>query len=121
MTVIDKINIQAIDLENQKVTDFTELSLEIRDNSLMYTARFYADEPKDENDKGLGWHNVYNSFKTIASKDKVAGIEKNWLAHAKKWVVYIFISGFENDMKMYFKRESEADEVFNKLHKWLYE
>lgn len=43
MKVIDKIAVPAIDLENQKVTDFTELSLEIRDNSVAYTARFYAD------------------------------------------------------------------------------
>jgi len=54
MTVIHRIDIPNIDLENQKVTDFTELSLEIRDNSVMYTARFYADEPKNENDKELG-------------------------------------------------------------------
>lgn len=121
MTAIEKINIPSIDLENQKITDFTELSLEIRDNSLAYTARFYADEPKEENDKGLGWHNVFNSFRTIASKNNIAGIEKSWLSQAKKWAVYIFVNGFANDMKMYFKRESEAEEVFNKLHKWLYE
>lgn len=47
MTTIEKINIPKIDLENQKITDFTELSLDIRDNSVMYTARFYADEPVD--------------------------------------------------------------------------
>lgn len=54
MTTVEKINIPSLDLENQKITDFTELSLEIRDNSVMYTARFYADEPKNENDKELG-------------------------------------------------------------------
>lgn len=121
MTVIEKINIPQINLENQKITDFTELSLEIRDNSVVYTARFYADEPKDENDKSLGWHNVFNSFKIISAKPNIAGIEKSWLPHAKKWAVYIFVNGFSNDLKMYFKREGEAEEVFNKLHKWLYE
>lgn len=121
MTIIEKIIIPSIDLENQKVTDFTELSLEIRDNSVLYAARFYADEPVDTNDKELGWHNVFNSFKCIAGKNNIAGIEKSWLSHAKKWAVYILVSGFSNDLKMYFKRESEADEVFNKLHKWLYE
>lgn len=121
MKVIEKINIPGIDLENQKITDFTELSLEIRDNSVVYTARFYADEPKKEDDKDLGWHNVFNSFTTIASKDCIAGIEKSWLSQAKRWAVYIFVSGFANDVKTYFKRESEAEELFNKLHKWLYE
>jgi hypothetical protein len=121
MTVLHKIDIPNIDLENQKVTDFTELSLEIRDNSVMYSVRFYADEPKDENDKELGWENVFNSFKTVAAKQNIAGIEISWLNHAKKWSVMILVNGFSNDIKMYFKREGEAKALFDKLHKWLYE
>lgn len=89
MTVIEKIDIPSIDLENQRITDFTELSLEIRDNSVIYTARFYADEPVDTNDIELGWHNVFNSFRVVATKNNIAGIEKNWLSDAKKWAVYI--------------------------------
>lgn len=121
MTTVEKINIPSLDLENQKITDFTELSLEIRNNSVMYTARFYADEPKDENDKELGWHNVFNAFRLVAAKQNIAGIEINWLDHAKKWSVLIIVSGFNNDIKMYFKREGEAQSMFDKLHKWLYE
>lgn len=121
MTVLYKINIPSIDLENQKVTDFTELTLEIRDNGVMYTARFYADEPRNENDKELGWENVFNSFKLVAAKQNVAGIEISWLNHAKKWSVLILVNGFANDIKMYFKRKSEAQDLFDKLHKWLYE
>jgi hypothetical protein len=121
MTLPDKINLQGINLENQKITDFTELSLEIRDSSVVYTARFYADEPIDTNDKELGWHNVFNSFKVVAARNNIAGIEKSWLNDAKKWAVYIFVNGFSIDLKMYFKREGEAQNVFDKLHKWLYE
>jgi hypothetical protein len=121
MTAIEKINIPKIDLENQKITDFVELSLEIRDNSVMYTARFYADEPKNTDDKELGWENVFNAFKLVATKQNIAGIEINWLNHAKKWSVLILVNGFSNDIKMYFKREGEAQNVFDKLHKWLYE
>lgn len=121
MTVIEKISIPAIDLLNQKVTESTELSLEIRDNCIMYTARFYADEPKDENDKELGWENIFNCFKTVADKRNVAGVEISWLNHAKRWSVLIIVNGFNNDIKIYFKRESEAQALFDKLHKWLYE
>lgn len=121
MIVIEKISIPNLDLENQKVTDLTELSLEIRGNSVMYTARFYADEPKDENDKELGWENVFNSFKIVAAKENIAGIEISWLHRAKKWSVLILVNGFSNDIKIYFKRESEALSLFEKLHKWLYE
>lgn len=121
MIAVEKITIPSLDLLNQKITDFTELTLEIRDNSVMYTARFYADEPISEEDKGLGWENVFNSFKTVASKQNIAGLEISWLNHAKKWSVLIIVSGFNNDIKMYFKREGEAQNVFDKLHKWLYE
>lgn len=121
MRVIEKINIPGIDLENLKITDFTELSLEIRDNSIVYTAKFYADEPKNIDDKELGWENVFNSFRLVATKIKIAGIEKSWITHAKKWGVYIFVDGIAADIKVYFKRESEAEALFEKLHKWLYE
>lgn len=121
MTIIEKINIPGVDLENQKITDFTELSLEIRDNSIVYTAKFYADEPINTDDKELGWQNVFNSFRLIAAKTKIAGIEKSWINHAKKWGVFVFVDGFANDIKMYFKRESEAEALFEKLHKWLYD
>ena len=120
MKVIEKIHIPRIDLENQKITEFIELYLEIRDNSVSYTARFYADEPKDEDDKNLGWENVFNSFCLVASKDKISGIEKAWLKESKKWTVYIFVTGFANDIKTYFKRESEAEALYQKLHNWLY-
>lgn len=123
MKVIDKIEIPAIDLENQVITDsdLAELSLEIRDNSVVYTAKFYADEPKDESDKGLGWENVFNCFRLVASKTNIAGIEINWLSRATKWSVLILVNGFQNDIKMYFEKEGEAQSIFDKLHKWLYE
>lgn len=123
MKVIDKIDIPAIDLENQVITDpdLAELSLEIRDNSVQYTAKFYADEPKNEDDKSLGWENVFNHFQLVASKGNIAGIEINWLNHANKWSVLIIVNGFANDIKIYFERENEAQNVFDKLHKWLYE
>ncbi len=121
MTIIEKIDIPQISLSQQKITDFIELSIELRDNSVVYTAKFYADEPIDDKDEGLGWQNNFNSFKCIASKTAISGIEKDFLKDTKKWAVYIMVSGFNNDIKVYFKRESEAESLFDKLHKWLYE
>lgn len=121
MKIIDKINIPRIDLENQKITDLTELSIEIRENSVCFIGRFYADEPIDANDKNLGWEQVFNCFKVVASKQNIAGIEKSWRHQAKKWGIFIFVNGFSNDITFYFKRESDAEEMFGKLHNWLYE
>lgn len=121
MIVIEKINIPQLNLENQKVTESIELSIEIRNNCIIYTGKFFADEPKDVEDKGLGWENVFNSFRLVAAKDKISGIEKSWLPNAKKWIVYIFVDGIAADIKVYFKREGETEVFFDKLHKWLYE
>jgi hypothetical protein len=84
MKIIEKINIPQLDLENQKVTEAIELSIEIRDNSIVYIGKFFADEPKNIDDKDLGWENVFNSFRLVASKIKIAGVEKSWLPNAKK-------------------------------------
>jgi hypothetical protein len=121
LKIIDKIPIPNINLENQKVTEFIELYLEVRDNSILFPAKFYADEPINEDDKSLGWDNKFTSFKSIASKERIAGIEKCWISGSKKWGVYIMVNGFSNDIKVYFKWESEAEALFEKLHKWLYE
>jgi hypothetical protein len=120
MTVIEKINIKPIKLESQKIKECTEFYLELRDNSIQYCIRFYADEPVDENDKTLGWETIFNCFKTVARKSNVAGIEKTYTKY-KYWGIYIMVSGFANDMKLFFKRESEAQELFEKLNKWLHE
>lgn len=121
MTVIERINIAPVSLEDQKITDSSELFIEIRDNSLYYSCRFYADEPKNPEDKAIGWDNVFNRFRTIAQREKIAGIELQYLPNAKKWGVYIMVNGFASDMKLFFKKEADANDMFDKLHAWLYE
>ena len=120
MILIEKIDIKPIQLENQKIKECTEFYLEIRDNSILYAARFFAEEPINEDDKELGWKSVFNCFKIVAEKENIAGIEKNYTKY-KYWSVYVSVLGFATDIKMFFKLESEAVEIFDKLHKWLYE
>lgn len=113
-----KIPIIPIKLENQNPTEIQECFIELYPTYLLYQIRFFADEPVDENDKSLGVQSVFNSFKTIALKKNVAGIEKQF-TQSKRWAVYIMISGFAGDIKVFFKKESEADEFFEKIEKWL--
>lgn len=121
MIIYERINIEPVSLEDQKITESAELFIEIRENSLFYSCRFYADEPNNPDDKELGWSNVFNRFKTTASKNKISGIELSYLSKAKKWGVYIVVNGFANDMKLFFKKEADANDVYDKLHTWLYE
>jgi hypothetical protein len=121
MTVIDKINIAPVNLEDQKITEFSEIFLEIRDNSLYYSCKFYADEPKDPEDKTLGWKNLYNRVQVVASKEHICGLEKSFIANTNHWGVYALVDGFAQEIRVFFKKENEATAVFDKLHKWLYE
>jgi hypothetical protein len=116
MTLIEKIHIEPVNLEDQKITESSELYIEIRDNSLFYSCRFYADEPNNPDDKELGWSNIFNRFKTTASKEKIAGVELSYLPKAKKWGVYIMVVGFASEIKLFFKKEAEANSVYDKLH-----
>lgn len=121
MTFIEKINIAPVNLEDQKITEFTDLFIEIRDNSLFYSCRFYADEPINPDDKSLGWKNVFNAVQVVAAKERISGLEKSFIPNTNHWGVYILVLGFAQDMKVFFKKESEAAIIFNKLHAWLYE
>jgi len=121
MTVIDRINIAPVDLEDQKITEFHELYLEIRDNSLFYSCKFYADEPKDPDDKKIGWKNLFNRVQNVAGKDRICGIEKSFIANTNHWGVYVMVDGFAQEIRVFFKKETEATKVFDILHAWLYE
>lgn len=121
MIVIEKINISPVSLEEQKITEFREIYLEIRDNSLFYSCNFYADEPVDPEDKAMGWKNAFNRVQVVAAKDKISGLEKSFISNTNHWGVYTLVTGFAQEIRVFFKKESEATEVFNKLHQWLYE
>lgn len=121
MTVLERIDIAPVDLEDQKITEFKELYLEIRDNSLFYSCKFYADEPKDPEDKAIGWKNLFNRVQNVAAKEKIAGIEKSFIPNTNHWGVYVMVTGFAQEIRVFFKKENEATVVFDKLHKWLYE
>lgn len=115
----DRIDIKSINLKRQKVTEPFFLYIELNENYFLYRAKFYADEPKEE-DEALGWHNVFNDFEFIARKSHIAAMEREWLNDSKVWMITLFIDGVGPDIKLYFKRESECVEVYNKITAYLW-
>lgn len=113
-----KIQIVPIKLEHQSPTEVQECYVELLDDRMVYHIRFFADEPVDENDKSLGTKNVFNAFKTVAMKSHIAGFEKTYTT-SKKWGVYIMIIGFASDIKVFFKKEEEATDFFEKINTWI--
>lgn len=114
----EKIVFTPIPLKFQKPTDVRDCYLELLDGRCKYYAEFYADEPIIADDADSGFHSVYNKYEIVALKRNIAGIEKSFTSD-KKWVVYIIVSGFNSDIKVFFKLQSQAQELFDKIENWL--
>lgn len=114
-----RINITPIKLSNQEPTEVRECYIEIHEKYLHFRMEFFANEPiiQDDPDSGLK-EGVYNFFNTIAIKEKISGLEQSFTAD-KKWVVYIIVTGFAQDIKMYFTKRSESEHAFEELNNWL--
>ena len=115
----EKIAIRPIELRNQKPTDIKDCYIELFDDHLHYKLELTADEPVINDDIDSGWESVYNKFDIIAYKKCISGIEKSFTKD-KKWGVYIILTGFQNDLKVYSRSESVAQNIFDKIHNWLF-
>ena len=115
---MDKIIINPIELTYQKPTDIRDCYIELFPDHLYFRLEFWADEPIIDNDPASGWESILSSYEWVAMKRNVAGIEKCF-THDKKWGVFVIVAGFTNDLKTYYKRQSDAQIVFSKLQEWL--
>lgn len=114
----EKIIITPIVLKDQKPTETKECFIELFEQYLQYRMEFFSTEPVNIDDHEMGWNEgVYNNFDIIAVKAHVSGIEKSYTSD-KKWGIYIIINGFEKDLKVFFKTQAPAIELFDKLKNW---
>lgn len=112
--------IKPMDLYNQKMSKDGVLKLEFFEKYIIYSGDFFAEEPINRDDHELGWETVDNKFELIANRNDIVGFEKSWVHVYQHWTVYIFVNGMRDDIKMFFKKEQEANEVADKLIKYLY-
>lgn len=114
-----KINISPIKLRNQEPTEIKDCYVSLHESHLNYKMEFFANEPIIEDDPQSGLkEGVYNFYNIIALKEKISGMEQSFTAD-KKWAVYIIVTGFAQDIKMYFTKRSEAEQAFEKINNWL--
>lgn len=116
---IDTIIFSPIDLLYQKPTRIGKCFISLFDTHLEYNAEFDADEPVIDEDPSSGWQNVHNSFKITGIKQFISGLEKS-LTQNQKWKIMIMVSGFPNDIKIYFKTEAAAQKMYERLYSWLF-
>lgn len=115
-----KINFKIHSLINQKPTDITHAFIDFQEPYFTYNVRFHADELKDVNDLSLGYENILNIYEIHVPRLKVCGFEKSWLPTVKLFLVSLVVQSFTNDLRIHFKRESEADEFLRVFGDWLY-
>lgn len=115
-----RIDIKPIHLKNQKPTEIRECYFELFKEYLTYKVEFLADEPIDVEDHDLGWkENVKTSIDSICLKKHIVGIDKSITAD-DKWRVVV-ISDRDMEIKVYFRSEVPAQQLFDKLKYWLTE
>jgi hypothetical protein len=120
MNPIETIELKPMELYNQKMHDGAELKMELHDKYFRCIGVFNADEPKDKDDHSLGWRTVYNNFEIIVDKKAHVAMEKSWNDRDKHYCLYISVLGMSDDVKLFFKREKEIDEVKEKLTNYFY-
>lgn len=88
-------------------------------NCLHYVVDFIAEEPINKDDEQLGAEEVHNSFDIWITKYSIAGIEKA-VTESGKWKIDIVVSGFAEDVTVFFNTEKAAKALHNWLVKWRY-
>lgn len=118
---MSKIFFKPTTLEQQFPTkiDSSLNYLELNEDHLVWRVKFFADEPVNAEDKNLGLKNELNDYYILAKKERVVGVEKSIMAGGKRWVIAIVIAGFGSDIKIYFAKEHEAEQMREKLCTWL--
>ncbi len=115
--MVERIEIKQVDLEHQKNYDVKHSFIELYDDKFHFVIKFIAEERNPENPE-LGWVKGITAFDNFANKEHITGIEKWYVEKTKVWGIMLCVMGYSYDLKMYFKKESEAEIIFNKLVKW---
>lgn len=117
----ERIALVPCDLRQQFIKKIVadECYLELHEKHLFYRCFFYADEPKDAEDKLMGLIERRTDITITCMKRSIAGLEKSITVSGKRWTVSILVTGFQTDINCYFKKENEAQQLYDKLHEWL--
>jgi hypothetical protein len=124
-----KIQLKAVKLTKQIITKITEFHLELHEKNpsdpasgwgetFEYIACFEATEFVNPDDELMGVKSAITHFKVFGYKKDVVAIEISFVEHANVWLVALVANGFSNDIKMYFKKQEEAESVYEILKKW---
>jgi len=113
-----KLKFSPCELSNQKPFGDSDCYIELMGGCLRFVLRFKAMEPRLEDDPLSGMIERVNNFTVLCMRQNVAGVEV-MLTDDGLWRVLIAVSGFAEDLKIYFKKEKEARWMYGEIEKWL--
>ncbi len=117
---MEVIKYKPVSLWAQKLTEVEVSEIHLFETHIRMHWKFYANEPKDVNDLDLGWDNdVYNYFDVSIKKEHIVGLELGHSDKNKAWYCCIMCNSIK-DTNLYVKRQSEAEDIYNKLYEYLF-
>jgi hypothetical protein len=116
------IDIEQFDLANEKVSEKVHLYIELGDNYFLYTAEYYAEQPKaeDKDDHTFGWEDIYANFRIKIKREAFVSVDINWIHKRELWCVELEANGYPNTVKLYFKKQRDAETVCKALDEYIF-
>jgi hypothetical protein len=115
---MDRIDFYLPSFSKQKITQRIQSFVELHEKYFRLVYEFYADEPNDEDDEGLGWNNSFTDLDLCILKEAIYAIEIGITINPIRYRVAICYSG-NDSTRIYFRKKEEATEMAAKIKKWL--
>lgn len=132
MILLKAYNMEKIDLillspRNQKIKKQYDAYVILYKDRLHYKVEFKAEELKSKEDESMGWEDVMNCWERIVKREMVVGVEIKYIAAThqnrnteNKWGVAINITGYNEDVIIWFNEEEAARVFMVKINDWVF-
>lgn len=119
----ERIDIVQFDLANEKVIHSKCLYIELGQNYFMYAGNYTSSKPvaDDSEDHTLGWQESATFFKHKILKSSVVSVEIRWIEKRKYWCVEMECNGHPTTISLYFQTKIEAEPIYQKLDKFIFQ
>lgn len=115
----EKIEIKPISLSEQKPIEIHDCYLILASDYARIRMAFLAKEPIIDGDPDSGWEQRTTDWDLKVSKSCISGVERITTRDGK-YKVSIICRGLGEDIKMYFDRKLESENMFNRVNDWLF-
>lgn len=115
-----RIDIENITLSGMKPTSTEAFFLELEETYLRYYADYWADEPRDETDHKLGWHNVQTFLDIKMKKEDIKSIQLMWIIPPQSVFKISLFPSASYDIHFYVKKRKEANRIYELIDDYIF-